>query len=263
MKFEALMSLLERIAPPDLAEEWDHSGIQIYSGNEQIERVLVCLDVTDQVIREAKEKKVDLIVSHHPFIFDGVYSLDVTDPMGKKIHDVIQSSISVYSAHMTYDKSNNGNTVQMAKRLGLRGFPLPGKASGEDQDFSVLVADLDEPVALNQLMETVQSGLMLQPGEIRLVRSGDGPIVKIGLCAGSGGDYLRQIIDEDCQVFITGDVKYHLAMEAKDAGISLIDPGHFGTEKFFTADFANQLAALAGSDVTIIQTDKDQNPFSV
>jgi len=262
MKFETFLTHVERIAPPELAEEWDHSGIQIYGGADEINRVLVCLDVTDAVISEAVNERIDLIISHHPFIFDGIYSLDVSEPMGKKIHDLILSNISVYSAHMTYDKGNGGNTVQMARRLGLIGFPLPGRASGEDEDFSVLVTKLEQSIPLNQLISTVQHGLNLSPSEIRLVHGNEEPIIKIGLCAGSGGDYLQQIIDEKCQVYITGDVKYHLAMEAKDAGITLIDPGHFGTEKFFAADFASQLSAYAGPDVTIIQTTNDKNPFS-
>ena len=260
--YETFMEWVERIAPPELAEEWDHSGIQIHCGEDKIDRVLLCLDATDAIIREAKELEVDMIVSHHPFIFDGIYSLDINDSMGQKIQNLIKSNISLYSAHMTYDKSNTGNTVQMARRLGLSGFPLSGKASGEDQDFSVLVAQLKAPLELEQLVETVREGLGLNANEIRLVISNEQPINKVGMCAGSGGDYLQQLIEENCQVFITGDVKYHLAMDAKESGITLIDPGHFGSEKFFATDFAKQLSALAGSEVEIFVSKFDQNPFT-
>lgn len=260
--YETFIEWVERIAPPELAEEWDHSGFQIHCGADSIERVLLCLDVTDVIIREAKELGADIIISHHPFIFDGIYSLDITDPMGKKIQELIKSNISLYSAHMTYDKSNNGNTVQMARRLQLPGFPLSGKVSGEDQDFSVLVATLKEPIHLEQLIDSVREGFALEANEIRLVKSNNLPIYKVGLCAGSGGEYLQQMIDEKCQVFITGDVKYHLAMAAREAGITLIDPGHFGTEKFFAADFHQQLSALAGSEIEIFVSKFDLNPFT-
>jgi len=260
--YETFMEWVERIAPPELAEEWDHSGIQIHCGVDPVRRVLLCLDITDAVISEAKEVAVDMIISHHPFIFDGIYSLDITDPIGKKIQELIKSNISVYSAHMTYDKSNTGNTVHMARRLGIPGFPLSGKASGEDEDFSVLVATLKEPLLLEKLVVTIREGLELNDNEIRLVIANQQPISKVGLCAGSGGDYLQQMIEEGCQVFITGDVKYHLALSAKEAGITLIDPGHFGTEKFFAPDFAKQLSAFAGSKVEILVTKFDQNPFT-
>ena len=261
--YETFMEWLERIAPPELAEEWDHSGIQIHCRAKSIERVLICLDVTEATILEAKEQRADMIISHHPFIFDGIYSLDISDPMGNKIQQLIKSNISVYSAHMTYDKSNTGNTVQMATRLGLSGFPLSGRASGEDQDFSVLVAELKQPILLDQLVQKVRDGLSLTENEIRIVDAKQEPIFKIGLCAGSGGDYVQQMIDEKCQVFITGDVKYHLALEAKESGITLIDPGHFGSEKFFAQDVAQQLSALAGSKVEIVVSKFDQNPFTV
>lgn len=261
--YESFIEWIERIAPPKLAEEWDHSGIQIHSGVDSIKRVLVCLDVTDAVISEAKELQADMVISHHPFIFDGIYSLDVQDPKGKKIQELIKSNISLYSAHTTYDKSNTGNTVQMAKRLGLTGFPLSGKASGEDEDFSVLVATMKEPMNLDRLIETVREGLNLKDNEIHLVSSNKLPINKIGVCAGSGGDYLKQMIEEGCQVFITGDVRYHMAMEAMEAGITLIDPGHFGTEKFFASDLAKQLSAISGSEVEIFVSKFDRNPFTV
>ncbi len=262
MHYETFIEWVERIAPPELAEEWDHSGLQIHCGAESIGKVLLCLDVTDATIREAKDLGVDMIISHHPFIFDGIYSLDTSDPMGQKIQLLIQSNISLYSAHTTYDKSNNGNTVQMARRLGLSVFPLSGKASGEDQDFSVLVAQLTRPMTLVQLGETVRQKLNLEANEIRFVISNQLPITKVGLCAGSGGEYLQQMIQENCQVYITGDVKYHLAMEAKESGITLIDPGHFGTEKFFSIDFEKQLSAFTGSDVEILISKFDLNPFT-
>lgn len=261
--YETFMEWVERIAPPELAEEWDHSGIQIHCDNKSVQRVLLCLDVTDAVINEAKGLGVDIIISHHPLIFDGIFSLDTTNPMGMKIQKLVKSNISVYSAHMTYDKSNRGNTVQMAERLALSGFPLKGKASGEDEDFSVLVAQLKEPInKLDQLVEHVRAGLELNDDEIRLVTANSEPVLKVGLCAGSGGDYLQLMIDEKCQVFITGDVKYHLAIAAKEAGITLIDPGHFGSEKFFAPDFAKQLSAIAGSEIEIFVSKFDLNPFT-
>jgi dinuclear metal center YbgI/SA1388 family protein len=256
------MAWVERIAPPDLAEEWDHSGIQIHCPVKNIEKVLLCLDVTENVIAEAKSQGVEMIISHHPFMFDGIYTLDVSTPMGRKIQELIQAGISVYSAHLTYDKSNGGNTVQMAGRLGLNGFPLPGKASGEDQDFSVLVAELDLPSTLGQLTDLVCNGLALDEKEIRIVAANEEPIRKVGLCAGSGGDFLEQIIAQGCQAYVTGDVKYHLAIEAKEAGLSLIDPGHFGSEKFFSEDFGRQLSELAGKSVIIYKSKFDINPFT-
>jgi GTP cyclohydrolase I len=263
MKYKIFMGIVEKIAPPKLAEEWDHSGIQIHCENQGIERVLLCLDVTKATIKEAQELNVDMIISHHPFIFDGIYSLDVTDPMGMKIQELVKSNISVYAAHTTYDKSNGGNTVMMGKRLGLLGYPLSGKASGEDQDFSVLIAEPKNPLELDELIERVRTGLDLASNEIRLVESHQENIRRIGLCAGSGGEYLKQMIGEKCQVYITGDVKYHMAVEARESGIILLDPGHFGSEKFFAQDFAKQLSTLVGPEVKIVVSKFDVNPFAL
>ena len=140
--------------------------------------------------------------------------------------------------------------AQQVRGLGVQTFQFPDATSlrpGKGQRYFEV---------------TIREGLELNDNEIRLVIANQQPISKVGLCAGSGGDYLQQMIEEGCQVFITGDVKYHLALSAKEAGITLIDPGHFGTEKFFAPDFAKQLSAFAGSKVEILVTKFDQNPFT-
>jgi GTP cyclohydrolase I len=125
-----------------------------------------------------------------------------------------------------------------------------------------LIVELKSQISLEQLIKNVRSGLKLDGNEIRLVIGNRNPITKIGLCAGAGGDYLQMMIDNNCQVFITGDIKYHVAMQAKDAGITLVDPGHFGSEKFFAHDFAKQLSTLVGTEVEIFESKFDQNPFT-
>lgn len=262
MRLDELLKHIETIAPRDLAEDWDNSGVQINCGDKEIRKVLTCLDVSWEVVSEAHALGADLIVSHHPLIFEPMKSIDDQNPNHKKIIALIQAGISVYSAHMTYDKSANGNTVMLAQRLGISGIPLPDKRIGETLDYSVLTANLHPSMELGDLCRLTSERLDVPTHELRLVQGGDAPIEKIALCAGSGGDFLTDIIQEGCTAFITGDVKYHTALAALDAGVSLIDAGHFFTEKHFASDFARCLSLLIGDALEIHISNANHNPFA-
>jgi len=262
MNLLELLAYVEAIAPPALAEDWDNSGIQINCGNKEIKTVLICLDLTMEVLEEAKAIGAELIISHHPLIFEPMKSIDSRNPNQLKIQKLIQSGISVYSAHMTYDKSPVGNTVMLAQRLGLSGIPLERETNGADGDFSALTAKLNPPMTLDAICRLVSERLETLGDEIGLVRGSDKSVAKIGLCAGSGGELLQDFIAEGCTALITGDIKYHIALVAKEAGVSIIDAGHFATEKHFAGDFAKRLSELAGSAIDIHISNRNINPFS-
>ncbi len=261
MEYKEFIHRIEAIAPPELAEPWDNSGIQIYSGKENVQKILVCLDVTEPTLKEAIGIGADMIVSHHPLIFDSMKSIDADSVLGNKIHELIQAGISVYSAHMTYDKGSFGNTVMMGKRLGIKGRPIHGMTPDARMDCSVLMAEPDAPIATDALCRLISDRLAIPNEELRLVMGNKGFASKIALCAGSGGDYWKDLVALGCDTYITGDVKYHMALDAKEAGMTLIDPGHFGTEKHFAQDFAKTLSGLVDDNLEIHISSNDVNPF--
>ena len=76
MKYGKLIKTIEEIAPTDLAPLWDNSGVQIYTGEKEIEKVLICLEITEEVIKEAESKKTGMIITHHPLIFESIKKID-------------------------------------------------------------------------------------------------------------------------------------------------------------------------------------------
>ena len=110
IEYEKLITVLEEIAPPELTESWDNSGVQIYSGKKYIHCVLLTLEMNQQVIDEAVAMKADMIITHHPLIFGGIDSIDAADKQtGSYIFQLIGHEISVYSAHLTFDNAPKGN----------------------------------------------------------------------------------------------------------------------------------------------------------
>jgi dinuclear metal center YbgI/SA1388 family protein len=119
IKFSDIINFMEEIAPIQLAESWDNAGVIVGSQDAIIEKVMVCLDVTSKVVKDAVERKVDLIISHHPFIFKGLKSINLDTPQGNAIHCIIANGISVYSAHTNYDYAPKGVNHQLAEKLEL------------------------------------------------------------------------------------------------------------------------------------------------
>lgn len=111
---------MRQIAPPHLAEEWDNCGFQIRCDSDQnIEKILVCLEISDDIITEAIQKSADLIVTHHPLIFGGIRSVDMDDMTGRYVLRLIRAGISVYSAHTSFDSAKDGtNSIGRMPRTG-------------------------------------------------------------------------------------------------------------------------------------------------
>lgn len=261
-----LVQIIETIAPRNLEEPWDNCGRQINLVTDKgISRILVCLEVTGDVIEEAKNLDADYIIAHHPLIFGALKAIDHNNITGKYIVELITAGISVYSAHTTFDSAFGGNNDYLAELLGLhriRKFRPP--KNEPNMEIVGRIGDFEKPVSLNEICSILKEKLDISY-DMKVVGEPDCMIKKVGLCTGAGGSILEHAIDNGCQLFITGDVKYHDAQLAKETGICLVDAGHFHTEQIFTENFAEKLdrAINQGGDnrVTIFKSEVDIDPF--
>jgi len=122
MKCEEIINFMEEIAPLKLAEDWDNVGLLLGNSEQEINKIMVCLDVTDDVVNEAIKRKTDIIISHHPFIFKGLKKINENDLKGKNIYKLIKNNIGVYSAHTNLDSAEYGLTQHLAETLELKGI---------------------------------------------------------------------------------------------------------------------------------------------
>ena len=115
MRKEELIKAIESFAPPELAEDWDNTGVQIDMGYPEVKRVLTALEITDEVIDEAMNAEADWIVTHHPLIFTSTSCIDYAGNTGRYIERLIRAGISVYSSHTAFDKAEGGNNDYLGK----------------------------------------------------------------------------------------------------------------------------------------------------
>ena len=293
MKYRELIDIIEEIAPTEWFEDEDNSGIQIHTEKDSIDRVLVCLELNDEVMREAVEQKADMIITHHPLLFHPAKRITQNDPTGRYIIKAIQAGIDVYSSHLPFDAAVMGNNMYLAKLLKLQNVAAPDdwedlqKGDGlcgavrvsfngdqavltHDEDDDAYEYDEDEVGSIGYLPVSmdfrgfrtyVERCLDLPANYVRCVDGGKEEIRKVAFCTGAGGDYIFTAVREGCDAYITGDLKLHEAQYAKATGLTVIDAGHYGTEKIFTENMAAQLRAKAGDALTVLEAKADTNPY--
>lgn len=287
MKYTDLIDVIEEIAPTEWFEDEDNSGIQIHTGKEDIDRVLVCLELNDAVLQEAQEQRADMIITHHPLLFHPVSQITPDTPVGRYILKAVEAGIDVYSSHLPFDAAPHGNNMYLADLLGLVDVarPIPDDEDNDDEDFDdedeyeidadeedAFEYDEDEvgsigflpaPMTFREFRAHVEECLNLPEHYVRCVDGGRDELCKVAFCTGAGGDFIYTAVREGCDAYVTGDLKLHEAQYAKAMGLTVIDAGHYGTEKIFTENMAEQLRAKAGESLTVIEAEANTDPYTL
>ncbi len=229
VKCREIMNYMEELAPKSLAESWDNVGLMIGDADAEINTVLVCLDITDKVVKEAVEKKADLIVTHHPFIFKGVKNITAQTAAGRRIITLIQNNISVYSAHTNLDVAYGGTNSVLAHALELKNIQglMPTDTEGE---YMGRVGELAQPMTFYTFSLIVKE--ILNAEYITVTGNEMTVVSKVALCTGKGSsyDFMAKAKEMGCQAYITGDMGYHEGQTANDLELCVIDGTHYLTE---------------------------------
>ena len=236
------------VIPLDTQGEWDNSGIQIDLEDRELDRVLVALEITDEVIEEAVSQDIHMIVTHHPLFFRPVRNIDAAQKSGGMIAELIRNDISVYSLHTCFDRADGGNNDYLAGVLGLSDV---GYIGNNDMTRMGYIDD----IRFSDLLERIE-------GPYRSVGDPDRIISSVGLCTGAGSEYIELASVCDIDLFITGDVKYHEARLAEDLGICMLDLGHYGTEKYFPDAFVLMMKENGFNEIEFVKSTACRSPFN-
>lgn len=235
-----ILTFLETVAPASMAEDWDRVGLNCGRKTQKVTSILVALDPTPDVCREAIEMGCDLLVTHHALIWDAGFVNDDTQ-QGRNILTLIENGIAHINAHTNLDCAPGGVNDILAEKLGLKDIcviaPKGNDAAGNP--WGLLRVGSVTPQALETFLSNVKKrlgcdGLRYADGGKKVCRVAVGG----GACAGE----LQQVLDAGCDTFVTADAKYNHFWDAQSAGISLIDAGHFYTENPVCEYLVQQLA---------------------
>ncbi len=246
-----IVKYFENKYPTDLAYDWDNVGLQIGTLNQNAKKVLVTLDVTKKVVKEAIQNKVDLIISHHPLMFKPVKNIVFDSPNGWIIKNLIQHNIAVYSAHTNFDVAEGGMNDFLAQALNIQNPQLM-----DEVDNIGRFGKVDE-IEFNEFVKHVKETFNLET--VKVIGNTKKSVTTVGISGGSGSHHMYAAKKKNCDVYITGDITYHTALDAIQLGMTLIDVGHH-IEVIFIEEVAN-LLQVRFPEVEFIQSQIDTNPY--
>ncbi len=224
VRVNTIVKKLEEFAPLEYACDWDNSGWQVKLHDDNIESVTLALSPNLDVMEQAIENKSNLLVTHHPLIFGKLNKISVGNHVGSIITNAIQNKLQIYSAHTNLDSAKGGVADVMAEMLNLKST-MPIEQVSENVGIG-RIGQLQEEVKLDAFLAQLKK--VLNAENLKVTNNSSKQVIKnVALCPGSGSDLVNKLKSID--IFITGDVKYHTAIDVDD--IILVDAGHFETER--------------------------------
>ena len=220
---------LDKLAPFDLQMDFDNAGFLVGRGETQVKRLLVALDVTLPVAKEAAEQGCQLIVSHHPVIFHPVKALTDQSATGRVLLALAEGRMAAICAHTNLDAVADGVNDALARRLGLSdiGQLKQDGVDGQGRPYGIGRVGVVREQSLRDFALFVKREL--GANGVRLVDGGK-PVHKVAVGGGACADMMIDAMDHGCDTFVTSDVKYDGFLDAKAVGMNLIDAGHYPTE---------------------------------
>lgn len=213
---------LSQVAPRELSESWDNDGVMLCKNDESdVKKVLISLDITDSVIDYAVCRGFDLILTHHPFIFNPLSN--IIGDRYSQIEKLIKANISVISYHTRMDSSDIGVNACVAELLELDDIESFGGESGKIGRVGNLKQEMS-PEEFGQYLKG-----KLGCGTIRASLT-DKKIRRCALVGGSGKSFLADAKNTGADAFVTSEGTHNTFMDAVSAGISFYDCGHYYTE---------------------------------
>jgi dinuclear metal center YbgI/SA1388 family protein len=254
MILDDIINFLEKKYSTELAEKWDNSGLIVGRKENNISGITICLDVTIDVIDQAVAERTELIISHHPLIFSDIKRITSETLLGKKILELLENKISVYSMHTNVDSAANGLNDYILEKLSLGGIKSIWLANDKDPESGLgRILELDQEMSVNELSKQIKKRLNLK--NIRIAGSESKKVKKIAVLTGAGGSLISEI-DKSIDLYITGDLKHHETLDALEEGLTLIDLGHFESENIFSELIKRELTGFFNGK--IIQARENQ-----
>lgn len=261
MTIQEIADILENWAPLPLAEAYDNVGLITGDAESQVTGVLICLDSTESVVREAMDRGCNLILAHHPIIFKGLKKITGSNYVERTLIQAIRHGIAVYALHTNLDNLITGVNAKIGQLLELQQVEIlePHPESGRYEAGTTgagLMGKLPVTMTGEEFLHWVKDRLKLPLIKHTVLPSK--PILNVAVCGGAGSFLIPKALRSGADAYVTSDLKYH---EYFDAGsqMLLMDIGHFESERF-TIDLMEEYLNRRLSGIRVLKTGLSTNP---
>ena len=256
-----ILTFMETLAPTHMKMSWDNVGLLCGSRKAEVKKILVALDPFEGVCREAESWGADVIVTHHPIIFQPLKNVTDDTSIGRSIQLLCRTGISAINAHTNLDCVPGGVNDRLAHKLGLADVKVvnPMGETPDGEPWGLLRKGTVEEQPLEKFLAVVKQNLGCEG--LRYVDGGK-PVRNVAVGGGACAGEMLEAFEAGCDTFVTSDVKYNQFWDARDMGLNLIDAGHFYTENPVTEYLAEKLReAFPEAEVKISETHCDCMKF--
>lgn len=252
--------ILEDMAPVVLAESWDNVGLLLGHRNAEVSVLMTCLTLTERVAAEAVDRGVRMIITHHPILFRSAKRLTDDTAEGRIIMKLMSSGIAVYSAHTAFDSASGGINQQLAEAFGLVEIRALRGRLGNSLVGAGRFGSLPKPLGREEFLDHVAS--VTGANWVQWVAAGSEAIQRVAVGCGAAGDFLEDAADAGCDTFVTGEARFHTAIEAESRGMNLVLLGHYASERPAMVEMAATLGAQL-PDLRCVVSEQDRDPLGV
>lgn len=259
MQCGEIVHVLEQVWATDIACNWDNVGLLIGDKNKEVKKIMLALDATDDVIKQAVDNDVDMLITHHPLIFSGMKRITADDFTGRRVLCLIQNDIAYYAMHTNFDV--RGMATEAAARLQLSDCQVL-EYTGEIEETVLGIGQVGNLLSVMSLKECagkVKQDFALE--HVRVFGNPDTKVKKLAISPGSGKSEIIHAIKAGADVLVTGDIDHHDGMDAVAQGLTIIDAGHYGLEHIFS-DYMEHFLRDKLGQVLILKA-KETAPFQV
>lgn len=255
VKISEITDFLKELAPLELAEDYDNVGLLADSENENVEKLLLTLDTDYNVAEEAKKIGAQMIVSHHPLIFNPLKNITSKSETGRTIRELIKSDIALFAMHTNFDSVKGGLCDFLAEKIfGKDNFT---NFEGVEESGIGRVVKLKEEMLLGELCDKIKAALKIE--RLRIVGDEGKVIKKTAIVGGGGGSMTKDAALLGADVYISGDFKYQHGRDAHGAGLALIEITHYDAEIIFCEYMKKLLENKFGTRLSVVKSCANTN----
>lgn len=255
MKLKEIIGAIEKLAPLSIQDGFDNSGLQVGSPGQEISSVLLCLDVTEEVVGEAAGRGCQLILSHHPLLFHPLKTVGDATYQQRCTVKAIREGIAIYSAHTCLDNAPGGVNHRIADIIGMEDLRFLSPKDGSDSGSGV-VGTLRRPVSDEDFLSSLKEKFGVAC--LRHSATDGRTIRRVAVCGGAGAFLLPDAIREGADCFVCGEFHYHDYFE--NSTVLLAELGHYQSEKF-TIELLRDILRREFPELTVSLTRIDTNPI--
>lgn len=259
MKIKEVAAALERFAPLPLQEDYDNAGLQVGLTETEASGALLCLDVTEETVREAVRRGCNVLVAHHPLLFRGLKCVSASTEVERCVREAILHGITIYAAHTNLDNAPGGVNHRIAEKIGLQEVKfLQPFTRGGNEGGSGVIGVLPSPEAPLEFLRRVAEIFGV---ECMMHNAGpeDCKVQRVALCGGAGDFLLGEAIRQKADVFLTGEMGYHHYF-GHEAELWIGVLGHYQSERF-TLSLMREVLAEALPELPVYLASQPTNPI--